>query len=258
VVADTTWVPDGGTFLTSGEGTGDNKAACGRSDTHAMAYFPSSRSIIVNTTVIAGSTPVQLRWFDPSSGDFTLIANAEAQSASRSITYPGNNDDGQPDWVLLVNGITAVDPTTVTATVSVPTPAVTTSGTDVNVTPSVVAAIVDVPAPTVAATLNLTATEVTAVVDVPAPVVNTGGQASVTAVVVTATVEVTSPAAVGGAASAGATEVDALVSVPSPAIATSAAVTAAVVTAAVSVLLPVLIGDPITLHRLRCPPSSWG
>ena len=72
-VADPTWVPDNGSFLTTGTGSGDTKAAAGRSGTAAVAYFPSSRSVVVDTTVIAGTSPVRLRWYDPTTGSYTTI-----------------------------------------------------------------------------------------------------------------------------------------------------------------------------------------
>ena len=56
-VADPTWAPDDGSFLTTGTGSGDTKAAAGRSDTAAVAYLPSSRDVVVDTTVIGGNEP---------------------------------------------------------------------------------------------------------------------------------------------------------------------------------------------------------
>ena len=102
-VADPTWVPDNGSFLTTGTGGGDTKAAAGRSGTAAVAYFPSSRSIIVDTTVIAGTDPVRLRWYDPTTGTYTTIAASETQQANRSVPYPSPHPDGTNDWLLVVD-----------------------------------------------------------------------------------------------------------------------------------------------------------
>ena len=59
-----------------GEGSGDDKAAIGASDTAAIAYFPTNRSVVVDTTCWHGQRPA--RWYDPTDGTFTTIAGAEA------------------------------------------------------------------------------------------------------------------------------------------------------------------------------------
>src|SRR5262245_11313543 len=50
---DPTWRPDAGTFLTSGLGSGDDRAASGYSSRAALVYFPTSRAVVVDTTKIA-------------------------------------------------------------------------------------------------------------------------------------------------------------------------------------------------------------
>lgn len=99
---DTTWAPTS-SFVTTGAGSGDTKAAIGASDTAALAYFPNSRTIAVDTTIITGTANVRLRWYDPSNGSYTSISASEAQSAGRSVTHPGNNSQGHGDWVLVVD-----------------------------------------------------------------------------------------------------------------------------------------------------------
>ena len=64
-VADPTWDPDGGTFVKTGLGSGDTKAASGFSGTAALAYFPSSRSIVVDTTILSGTPNVRLQVVRP-------------------------------------------------------------------------------------------------------------------------------------------------------------------------------------------------
>ena len=105
-VADTTWAPSA--FVTTGEGAGDTKAAAGSSDTAALAYFPTSRTIEVNTSLLTGASTVRLRWFDPSNGTYTLIVAEEATQTGRSVTHPGTNDQGQNDWVLVIDTVAAV------------------------------------------------------------------------------------------------------------------------------------------------------
>ncbi len=120
LVADTTWAPDGGTFLTTGLGSGDTKAASGFSDTQAAVYFPSSRTIVVATTVLTGTGNVRLRWYDPTDGTYTTISASEAQNGSRSVTYAGNNSAGDGDQVLVVDVLAAdASANAVTATVTV-------------------------------------------------------------------------------------------------------------------------------------------
>jgi hypothetical protein len=105
-VSTTTWARDSGTFLKTGLGSGDIKAASGFSSTSALVYFPSSRSVVVDTTAIAGTGNVQLRWYDPTTGSYTSISASEPKTASRSIPYPGAHSDGTNDWVLVVDSNT--------------------------------------------------------------------------------------------------------------------------------------------------------
>lgn len=99
--ADPTWAPS--SLITTGVGSGDTKAAGGNSDTAALAYFPNNRTIVVDTTVIAGTDNVRLRWFDPVAGTYSSIATDEAQNASRSVTLPAARGDGTRDFVLVVD-----------------------------------------------------------------------------------------------------------------------------------------------------------
>lgn len=104
-VADPTWVPDAGTFLKSGLGRGDDQAAAGYSSHAALVYFPSSRPVILDTTKIARVSKVRLRWYDPTSGNYTMIASSEAKASDRSLSYPSKRHaDGFNDWVLVADG----------------------------------------------------------------------------------------------------------------------------------------------------------
>jgi Protein of unknown function (DUF4038)/Putative collagen-binding domain of a collagenase len=99
-VSDASWSRDDGKFVKVGRGDGDIKAASGYSRFAAVAYFPTSRSVTVDTTVIAG--PVKLSWYDPTMGTYTIISESEAAIANRSIAFPQPHLDGSTDWVLLV------------------------------------------------------------------------------------------------------------------------------------------------------------
>jgi Fibronectin type III domain/Putative collagen-binding domain of a collagenase/Protein of unknown function (DUF4038) len=100
-VARRRWVPDRRSFLTTGTGSGDTKAAAGRSATTAVAYFPSRRRVVVNTSVIAGTRKVGLRWYNPITGRSRVISRSEAQRTKRAVRYPRR--DGTNDWVLVVS-----------------------------------------------------------------------------------------------------------------------------------------------------------
>ena len=115
---DSTWAPS--SKVTTGVGSGDNKAAVGASSTALLAYFPTSRTIVVDTTGL-GAGSVRLRWFDPTNNTYTSIATSEAQTASRSVSYPGNNSAGSTDWMLVVDqpAVTATRSTTWNTALSV-------------------------------------------------------------------------------------------------------------------------------------------
>jgi hypothetical protein len=105
-VSDPTWTPDAATFLKTGLGSGDDKAASGYSAGAAVVYFPTSRPIVVDTTKVAQGSNVRLRWYDPTSGHYTQIAASEAKTADRSLSYPAKrHTDGFNDWVLIAEGL---------------------------------------------------------------------------------------------------------------------------------------------------------
>lgn len=96
------WVPTD-SFVTTGIGSGDTKGASGTSGTAAIVYFPDSRTVTVDTTILNGSGNVRLRWYDPYTGGYTTIAASETQQSGRSISYPSAHGDGTNDWVLVVD-----------------------------------------------------------------------------------------------------------------------------------------------------------
>ena len=99
-VADATWAPTS-SFVTTGEGSGDNKAATGASETAAIAYFPPAAASPSTRPCPARQRPA--RWYDPTNGTFTTIAGAEAPEVARAVTMPGDHGDGTQDWVLVVD-----------------------------------------------------------------------------------------------------------------------------------------------------------
>jgi hypothetical protein len=103
-VRDSSWKPDNGTFLKTGLGSGDDKAASGYSRSAGVIYFPSSRSIKVDTTAINRTGNVKIRWYDPTTGTYTVISPSEPKNSSRSVAYPAAHTDGCRDWVLVAEG----------------------------------------------------------------------------------------------------------------------------------------------------------
>lgn len=104
---DTSWGPDNGKFLKTGLGGGDDKAASGFSARAGVVYFPTNRAVTVDTTAITGGRDVRLRWYDPTTGTYTVISACEPKNSSRSVPYPSahKHEDGFSDWVLVVEGI---------------------------------------------------------------------------------------------------------------------------------------------------------
>lgn len=244
------------TFLVSGTGWARFSGSVG------LVYQTAAASITIDTTELTGTGNVRIRRYDPTDGSFTTVAASEAQNATRAISHPGTNANGDNDYVYVVDllGDTTVSATVVTASASVPSATVTSSvaitatvvtatadtpaptasaGTGVSVTATVATALADVPSATASAGSSLTATVVTALADIPTPSVSTSGNASVTAVVVTATADVPAPSvSAGSSATVTATVVTALAEVPTATAAASASITAVVVTATADVPAP--------------------
>jgi hypothetical protein len=103
-VKDPTWTRDEGSFVTSGLGSGDTKAASGYSRTSGLVYKPDASSTTVNLTIFTGPA-VQIRWYDPTTGGYRRVGEFPTTGA-QVIAHPGNNAGGQPDWVLVVDAVT--------------------------------------------------------------------------------------------------------------------------------------------------------
>jgi hypothetical protein len=64
-----------------------------------MAYLPDIRKVTFDMSKLSGQ--VTARWFDPSNAAFTDIGSF-ANTGTQDFTPPGNNGDGDGDWVLLL------------------------------------------------------------------------------------------------------------------------------------------------------------
>ncbi len=67
----------------------------------ALTYCPNTSTLTVNLSNFSG--PVTAQWYDPSNGATTTISGSPfPNSGLQDFTTPGNNHDGDPDWVLLM------------------------------------------------------------------------------------------------------------------------------------------------------------
>jgi Protein of unknown function (DUF4038)/Putative collagen-binding domain of a collagenase len=68
----------------------------------AITYTPVAHTLTVAMSKFAG--PVTPRWYDPSNGTFTAIgSSALSNSGTKTFSTPGNNHDGNSDWVLVLD-----------------------------------------------------------------------------------------------------------------------------------------------------------
>ncbi len=66
---------------------------------YALTYCPQATTLTVNLAEFAGFT--RARWYDPSNGTFIRISGSPFRNAgSHNFTTPGNNHNGDRDWVL--------------------------------------------------------------------------------------------------------------------------------------------------------------
>jgi chitodextrinase len=119
-----TWwnlIPDPGhTVVTAGYGTFSDTGSLGGNDyltaartpdgALVLAYLPTIRTITVAMSSLGSQADA--RWYDPSVGAYVSIAGSPFQNAgTRNFTPPGNNADGDGDWVLVLEA-TSVPPDT--------------------------------------------------------------------------------------------------------------------------------------------------
>ena len=99
-----TFLTDGyGHFVSSGLLAGNDYVAAALTPDGAlgMAYLPQGGTITVAMNKLRN--PVTARWFDPSANRFKTIPGSPfPNTGTRQFTAPGNNGDGDPDWVLVL------------------------------------------------------------------------------------------------------------------------------------------------------------
>jgi Protein of unknown function (DUF4038)/Putative collagen-binding domain of a collagenase len=101
------------TVVTAGHGTlGDFQTRVSKSEyctasktpdgSFVVAYMPTARMITINMASL--KAPGNAKWFDPANGTYSAIPGGPFENAgTRQFTPPGNNHDGNSDWVLLLN-----------------------------------------------------------------------------------------------------------------------------------------------------------
>ncbi len=69
---------------------------------YALTYCPQATTLTVNLAEFKGLT--RARWYDPSSGIYRSISGSPFRnSGNHNFTPPGNNHDGNPDWLLVLD-----------------------------------------------------------------------------------------------------------------------------------------------------------
>jgi hypothetical protein len=102
-----TLVPDSAhSLITSGYGTIDTDnyagAAINNGGTLAVIYMPSNRTMTVDMRRFSGT--VIARWYDPTSGQYEDDpASPLSNSGMHNFSHPGANNDGDADWVLVLD-----------------------------------------------------------------------------------------------------------------------------------------------------------
>ena len=92
-----------GTFSSTGFVADNDYATAARTPDGSLVivYMPTLRTISVDMTQLAG--PATARWYDPSSGAYLSIAGSPfSNTGTRDFIPPGNNADGDGDWVLVL------------------------------------------------------------------------------------------------------------------------------------------------------------
>jgi hypothetical protein len=101
--AHTTLTAGYGTFASKGTVDGNDYATAARTQDGRLAiiYAPTIRPLTIDMTRLSG--PVTARWFDPANASYSGIEGSPfSNTGSRSFTPPGNNHDGDGDWVLVL------------------------------------------------------------------------------------------------------------------------------------------------------------
>jgi hypothetical protein len=92
-----------GTFTTSGSVNDSDYATAARTSdgTLIVAYMPTTRTLTMDMSKLSGAGLA--RWYDPAQGTYIQVPGSPfANTGTRDFTPPGNNGDGQGDWILVL------------------------------------------------------------------------------------------------------------------------------------------------------------
>jgi hypothetical protein len=64
-----------------------------------LAYLPTIRTVTIDMSKLSGTASVS--WFDPSDASLHAVGSF-GNSGTQDFTPPGDNHDGDGDWVLLI------------------------------------------------------------------------------------------------------------------------------------------------------------
>ncbi len=91
-----------GTFQTRVSNSDFCAAARTTDGSFVVAYMPTARTVTVNMAALRA--PANAKWFDPTKGMYTTVAGGPfANTGTRQFTPPGNNSDGDSDWILMLD-----------------------------------------------------------------------------------------------------------------------------------------------------------
>ncbi len=88
-------------FVTSSEGSGSDAAAASWSSDLGIVYVSVDDSITVDLALFTPDT-MRVRWYDPTSGEYLTVGDFDT-TGETDIEHPGDNSQGDPDWVLVVD-----------------------------------------------------------------------------------------------------------------------------------------------------------
>ena len=126
-------------LLTAGYGTYDDSnvhlsqvdyatAAKSSDGSLAVIYTPVAYTLTVAMGNFGG--PVTAKWFDPTNATLQTVAGSPFPNhGSHNFTTPGNNNRGDPDWVLLFQAQAGGTPTPTPTVQPTPTPTPTSTPT---------------------------------------------------------------------------------------------------------------------------------
>ena len=92
-----------GTHVSTGNVNDSDYATAARTPdgTAVIAYLPTIRTVTIDMTKLSGQ--VRAQWYDPAAGRYVRVPGSPLRNVgTKRFTPPGNNADGDGDWVLVL------------------------------------------------------------------------------------------------------------------------------------------------------------